>query len=394
MHLGGPPAGRTFAPPCWPAHARGGDDNGFVQARLRADFRGESGVNLVELPDNPAPKGVTVVPVATRDGVVLRAAYWLPDSTARGTILLLHGRAEFIEKYFEVIGELLARGFAVVTFDWRGQGTSGRSVADARKGHIARFSDFRHDVEAVSREIVEPLLPKPVFGLAHSMGGCVALAGAAEGWLPVERLVATTPMVGLSLVKHARLVRGLARFLAWLGLGERFVPGGRAESISTEPFEGNRLSNDPVRYARNAAVARALGAGAVGSPTIAWLVAAYEAMAALQETGYPARITIPTLIFGAGNDPVCATPAIELFARGLGPGSTYVAIPGSRHEIMMEGDAIRESFWKAFDAFIPGSKDTERRLASSTEEFEDAVVQPLVPAGHDGAALRGRGPVP
>ena len=341
-------------------------------------------MNLFESTAYPAPPGAVVLPVRTADDVVLRAAYWLPvERPVRGTILLMHGRAEFIEKYFEVISELLQRGFAVATFDWRGQGSSGRSVLDGRKGHVGHFSEFRRDVEAVLRELVGPRLPQPVFGLAHSMGGCVALTGAAEGWLPVKRLVATTPMVGLSLVKHARLVRGLAWTLARLGLGSRFVPGGRAESISTEPFDGNRLSGDPVRYARNAAVARALGQGAVGSPTIAWLVAAYEAMASLQASGYPARIKIPTLIFGAGDDPVCATPAIELFAKGLGPGSSYVAIPGSRHEILMEKDEIRNAFWTAFDAFIPGSQDTPAELASAAEKLKDAIVQPLVPASHD-----------
>ncbi len=348
-------------------------------------------MKLLELPGNPVPPGCTVLPLTTADGMTLRTAYWRPHAEpARGTVLILHGRAEFIEKYFEVVGELLQRGFAVATFDWRGQGSSGRAVEDARKGHVGHFSDFRHDVEAVLRDLVEPLLPKPVFGLAHSMGGCVALTGAAEGWLSVERLVATTPMVALSLVKRPRLVQALARILGRLGLAARLVPGGRAESISTEPFKGNRLSSDPVRYARNAAVARALGPGAVGSPTIAWLIAAYEAMEELQSEGYAGRIKVPTLIFGAGDDPICATPAIEVFARGLGPGSTYVAVRGSRHEIMMERDEIRDSFWKAFDAFIPGSRDTEEQLVSAAEEFDDARVQPLVPTGDDRAAL-GRG---
>jgi lysophospholipase len=32
-------------------------------------------------------------------------------------------------------------------------------------------------------------------------------------------------------------------------------------------------------------------------------------------------------------------------------------IPGARHEILMERDAIRAQFWAAFDAFIPGSEN-------------------------------------
>jgi len=52
----------------------------------------------------------------------------------KGTVCVFGGRGEFIEKYFETIGELRRRGFAVATMDWRGQGRSSRQLPDARKG--------------------------------------------------------------------------------------------------------------------------------------------------------------------------------------------------------------------------------------------------------------------
>jgi lysophospholipase len=363
----------------------------LLQGREPKKIELRPAVNLHESPDNPAPPGAVVTPVVTGDGYTLRAVHWAAISNRpRGTILLLHGRAEFIEKYFEVIGELLDRGFAVVTFDWRGQGSSGRALPDQRKGHVRHFADFRHDVEAVWNALVDPLCPKPVACIAHSMGGCIALAGVVEGWLKVERLVATTPMIALSLVKHARLARGLARLLGRLGLSERFVPGGKVESVSTEPFPGNRLSGDERRYARNAALARALGAGAIGSPTIGWLSAAYDAMEIVQAPGFASRIKVPTLVIAAGDDPVCSTPAVELFAGGLGPGSTHVTIPGSRHEVMMESDEVRSAFWQAFDAFMPGPHSAQLGPASTPQEVEHALVEALVPAGDDGTPA-GRG---
>ncbi|WP_204328396.1 alpha/beta hydrolase, partial [Stenotrophomonas maltophilia] len=75
----------------------------------------------------------------------LRAAYWWPTGRvgAKGTVCLLQGRAEFIEKYYETIGDLRRRGFAVVAFDWRGQGESARDVADPHKGHVGRFGHYR-----------------------------------------------------------------------------------------------------------------------------------------------------------------------------------------------------------------------------------------------------------
>ena len=66
------------------------------------------------------------------------------------------------------------------------------------------------------------------------------------------------------------------------------------------------------------------------------------------------KIRLPTLIVAAGADPVCATPATERFAARLKAGHAIV-LPAARHEILMERDAIREQFWAAFDAFIPGT---------------------------------------
>ena len=205
------------------------------------------------------------------------------------------------------------------------------------------------------------------------MGGCVALVGALEGWLRVDRLVASAPMIDLSLVRWPGLIRLVARALARLGLSGRLVPGGRLHSISTEPFAGNRLCGDERRYARNAAVARALGPAAIGSPTLGWLVAAYEAMARLAAAGCASRIRVPTLIIGAGDDPVCSTPAAERFARELGS-DAFVLIPGARHEVMMESDGIRAAFWRAFDGFVPGP-DAPR---SAGQEAKHVVVQATV----------------
>ncbi len=335
----------------------------------------------LETEDNPMPPGGLVRPVRTRDGVELRTAFWpATASRARGTVLLLQGRAEFIEKYFEVVRELRARGFAVATFDWRGQGLSGRALADGRKGHVRRFDDFRIDVEGVAASLLADA-PAPRVVLAHSMGGCIALGAAADGWLPGERLVASTPMIGLSLVKRPRLAKALARILGALGLSEAFVPGSEARSISTLPFEGNRLSGDPVRYARTARIAEALGAGAIGSPTVGWVRAAYEAMDRLARPGLGAAIRVPTLLVGAGDDPVCSTPDIERFARTLGPHCLYVPIAGSRHEVMMETDAIRDRFWEAFDRFVAAPDG-----ASAVQDVEDLGVEQAVAAGHDAAA--------
>ena len=89
---------------------------------------------------------------------------------------MLQGRAEYIEKYFETVRELRSRGFAVVTFDWRGQGGSGRALADRRKGYVESFRQYDIDLETVMTEVALSGSPRPIIGLAHSMGGAVCFA--------------------------------------------------------------------------------------------------------------------------------------------------------------------------------------------------------------------------
>jgi lysophospholipase len=316
-------------------------------------------VTLLAAAFQPPPAGADVFTISTADGIPLRCARWLPETDhGAGTVLLLQGRAEFIEKYYETIEDLRTRGFTVLTFDWRGQGGSGRDVADERLGHVRHFSDFRLDYEAV-----RALVPAgaTVAVLSHSMGAAIALAGASEGWLGAHSLVCVNPMVGLSMVRAGRLVRRLAAMLARLGLATRVVPGGSSLSISTRPFEGNRLSSDPARYARNAELARRVERAAIGSPTIGWLSAAYEAMARLSARGFGAAVTMPVMMALSEEDPVCSTPEMLAFARTL-PNAGVIMFPDARHEILMETDAIRRRFWAAFDEFMAaGAVAREKR---------------------------------
>ena len=79
-------------------------------------------MRLISIPANPVPDEAATAMLQTPDGVLIRYARWAPPPGRKGTVCVFQGRAEFIEKYFEVVRDLRARGFAVATFDWRGQG--------------------------------------------------------------------------------------------------------------------------------------------------------------------------------------------------------------------------------------------------------------------------------
>ena len=68
-----------------------------------------------------------------------------------------------------------------------------------------------------------------------------------------------------------RILALLAEALDIVGLGGAFIPGGGETSIQTKPFQGNVLTSDPRRYARNAGVIAAAPHLGLGDPTIGWI---------------------------------------------------------------------------------------------------------------------------
>lgn len=317
-------------------------------------------MKLVPTPANPIPEGAIVSRVVTRDGAPLRVARWPARTTpARGTVAIFQGRAEFVEKHFETIEDLLARGFCVVAFDWRGQGGSERALPDARKGHVGRFGLYARDVEAIAAQVLTRECPRPHAVLAHSMGAAIAIDLARRGRLPAQRLVALAPMIAIARVRRPTLAY-LAATLAWLaGFGASWVPGGGETSETTKPFAENPLTSDRLRYARNADAAAAIGDGAIGAPTIGWARAAFAHMRRLREPRAALDIRIPTLVIAAGGDRVVSTPAVERFASRLKTGNALV-VPGARHELLSEADAIRGPVMAAIDAFLPQATEVTK----------------------------------
>ena len=155
-------------------------------------------MELVTLAEKSVPSGATVGAFRGYDGAELRYARW--DATRmprRGTVCLFGGRAEFIEKYFEVVADLRRRGFAVATMDWRGQGGSQRMLANPRKGHVRGFWEYDRDLIRFMKDIVLPDCPPPFIGLAHSMGGNILLRNATMPGLWFERIVLVAPMISI-----------------------------------------------------------------------------------------------------------------------------------------------------------------------------------------------------
>ena len=293
--------------------------------------------------------------LVARDGLPLRTAVWpTPPGGARGSVVLLQGRAEFIEKYGETVGDLTARGFAVYTLDWRGQGRSGRVLQDARKGHVVSYDDYLSDFDLFLERLVLPDAPRPIVVLAHSMGGHIVLRHRAEHGTPgspyfAKGIVLSAPMVDI-LMNPAEQALGAVLTVAAMsvGLRNRYLP---VRSPFPPPFDGNPLTRDRARYERMLALLSETPALAIAWPTVGWLAATRRSTAILLSRGYPERIGTPVLMVSAGADRVVSNAAQARLAARM-PDCRLETIPHARHEPLMETDEVRARVFALFDAFV------------------------------------------
>ena len=289
----------------------------------------------------------------TSDRVALRyATFPKTGGPPRGTICLLHGRTEFIEKYFETIADFQLRGFSVATFDWRGQGGSQRLIGNRRLGYVDSFDDYWTDLKSFHSTVLLPDCPPPYHLVAHSMGGLVALQAGIRDRMMFERIFMSSPMIGLNTPGFGPTGwANLFDLLSLVGLGQ--LPVGRRDDKpgSKMSFAGNPITSDVARFSRMVDILRARPDLEIGKPTVRWSAAALRAMARAAMDDFPGAIRIPVLMLAAARDEVVSTSATEQLGLRMRTGH-HVVIPNARHELFMESDAIRAQVLAAFDAFI------------------------------------------
>ena len=127
-------------------------------------------MKLISIPANPAPDEVVTGSIADPGrGHFAFCALYATARTQRHS-----GRAarprRIHREIFRDRTRLRSRGFAVATFDWRGQGMSDRALSDRLKGHVRNFSEYTTDLAAIMEQVVLPDCPPPIFALGHSMG--------------------------------------------------------------------------------------------------------------------------------------------------------------------------------------------------------------------------------
>jgi lysophospholipase len=311
--------------------------------------------------DNPVPENHFAGFLEGRGGVKIRyAVFRSKGREAKGTVVLLQGRSECIEKYFETINDLTARGLWVATFDWRGQAGSDRLIEGSRTGHVLDFSDYEADLSLFLEKIVLPDTRLPFFVIAHSTGALVALSQAPMLESRIERMVLAAPFIALAGQSMSqRKITIIARLASLAGLGKHTF----RKSEPDLDFPRNIVTSDERRFARNTAIFTEHPELAIGWPSARWLNETLKAMARVTHQDHLTRIRIPTLLLCPTRDALVPRKAIGDLAR-IFRAARLIEIDGARHELFQEADRYRAQALAAIDAFIPGSDAEETSLGA------------------------------
>ena len=251
--------------------------------------------------------------IQATDGTKLRLVDWATEGP-RGTVLIVHGLGEHIDRYGHVAEWLASRGFRVVGYDQRGHGQS-----EGMRGLIptrdALFDDLALVIDAV-RPAHGPLIL-----FAHSMGGAIAALFVARARRPVDALILSSPALeaDLSLLQRIQLAVG-----GWLAPELAQSNGLDPQMISHAGAVVREYIEDPLVHNRiSARLAQCI------------IDAGEDVRAAAQ------RWTAPTLLLYAGDDKLVSPRGSDAFAANA-PREVVEAtrFDGLYHEIFNESAAL------------------------------------------------------
>lgn len=285
-------------------------------------------------------------------GMRLRAGLWKPSHLAadkvRGTVVLSPGRTEPIEKYYEVIGNFLARGWCVLTHDWRGQGLSARLLPDRLKGHARAVEEFLDDYNRLLNAY-EDQCPKPWIMVGHSMGACLNLLTLEGGEDRFAGAVLSSPMLRIKTGKRSMWsVKLVLRWNIRHGQAGDYILGD-----PDDPFDHNfaedALTSDETRYEMWRQQLFACPHLAIGGPTYGWLAFALDAGERALKPKALKAVRPPVAVVQADADDVVWKQTSRWAAKRI-PRARYVEVAGAKHEVIMEADDLRAVFLNEFDA--------------------------------------------
>jgi alpha-beta hydrolase superfamily lysophospholipase len=239
---------------------------------------------------------------------------YLPTESPIGVLLIIHGLAEHIGRYMNIVDYFVPRGYAIYGFDQRGHGQS-----EGMRGYVERFSYYIDDTKAFF-DIVRGEHPsKSFFILGHSVGGLIATTYSLNYPNELDGLILSgatiKPGESLSPVK-IMLARLFSKVIPKVGIDVI-----DASAISQDQAVVKEYINDPLVYR-----------GKISSRLGAELIKAMQVL-----TNHISNIQLPILIMSGSVDRLSNPEGSRfLYNRISSIDKTIKFYDGFYHEIFNE----------------------------------------------------------
>ena len=269
----------------------------------------------------------------------------------RGTVMILHGFTENVEKYAELIHSLLTRQWSVVIYDQRGHGRSWRAdgLADPSLTHVDRFDEYVRDMECVYRQITAAM-PLPYRVFCHSMGGAVTALFLERHPGLFDRAAMCAPMIAPALKGLPKpVVQGMCRTALLFRHGKKRI-------IGSKPYEGKEnfdtaCANGRQRFDWYEQLRSRHPAFQNNGPSYGWLKEAMGVTKTILAPGAVEKIDAKVRLYSAELDQtVIHQPQLD-FIRRVKDGS-HVQVAGAKHEIYRSPDDILFPWWRDVLTFL------------------------------------------
>lgn len=261
---------------------------------------------------------------------------------ARNCLVILPGRTEPIEKYGEVVYDLLQTSagetLSFYLLDHRGQGHSGRMASPQDMGHVDRFENYVKDVETfVNIQKLDESCEKR-FLLAHSMGAGIATAYLLKHPGTFQKVILSSPMLKIQTKPYSyTTARAIVTSLVLAGRGSKFAIGQRPFDGSLK-FENNTFTTSPERFKMTMGLFETHPETKVGGVSNRWILEVMKGTNPLRSRYH--ELNTPMIVINAGIETYSEPSEMEALCREAA-NCKHVFLPSSKHEVFMDRDENR-----------------------------------------------------
>ncbi len=255
----------------------------------------------------------------TRDGTRLARRSWLPTSTPRVLVVLLHGYADHCGRYRHLGVHLNAHGAAVHSYDHRGHGRS-----EGRRAYVRSFDAYVEDLSFFIQFVRSEHNDLPLYLFGHSMGAAIALLYALQQPPGLSGLILSSPSVRVGENQFPLL----QKFAGFLGKTVPFLPTIKVDRtlISKDPAVVSEAQQDPLNFH-----------GGMPARTGAEIL---KASRQIRSTMH--QLTVPMLIIHGTDDQLTEPQgSVELYETAASEDKTLALFPGLSHETFNEPEKRR-----------------------------------------------------